>query len=393
MDFGDKLEAMIGQYESGSSYDRQVESWLAQLPPTMIGRFVKWGLVGAERSESQREIDEHLTDWHEFLLNKGVCQEHADQNHNRAKRIFIEGGFRCLSDIKGDRVMQSIGQLQKTVKKRSHKTGELEVVEIGPAASFTKLHHLRACKQFTKWLMINNRLTHNPLTHLSISNVRVEKQRRSLSVDELSYLLAYVTDAPDSWNVPGPERVLIYELAVSSGLRRDEIKSLTRTSFDFKRLTVEVQPDDTKNKKPALLPVKAALMDKIKFHLSGKMPLTAAFMVPQPAAKMLQGDMQKARTAWIEAVKNNPDEHRQRVDSDFLKVKTHEGVADFHALRHTFGTLLAASGVHPKVAMDLMRHSDINLTMALYTTSNKEQATAAINSLPSFGKQKKRKKA
>ena len=43
------------------------------------------------------------------------------------------------------------------------------------------------------------------------------------------------------------------------------------------------------------------------------------------------------------------------------------GKIDFHSLRHTTGSLLAASGVHPKVAQSIMRHSDINLTMSIYT--------------------------
>ncbi len=58
----------------------------------------------------------------------------------------------------------------------------------------------------------------------------------------------------------------------------------------------------------------------------------------------------------------------------------------FHSLRHTFGTMLAAVGVHPKVAQDLMRHSDINLTMSRYTHTLKGQQAAAIESLPDFGR-------
>jgi integrase len=41
--------------------------------------------------------------------------------------------------------------------------------------------------------------------------------------------------------------------------------------------------------------------------------------------------------------------------------------ADFHALRKTFGTELAKSGVPFRVAMELMRHSDPNLTAKTYT--------------------------
>ena len=56
-------------------------------------------------------------------------------------------------------------------------------------------------------------------------------------------------------------------------------------------------------------------------------------------------------------------------------------------MRHTFGTLLAASGVHPKTAQELMRHSDINLTMGIYTHAQTEQVKAAIDNLPDFQKQ------
>ena len=61
-------------------------------------------------------------------------------------------------------------------------------------------------------------------------------------------------------------------------------------------------------------------------------------------------------------------------------------VADFHALRHSFLTLLAAGGVHPKMAQTLARHSDINLTLSRYThtvLSDEADALSALPSLPS----------
>lgn len=61
-----------------------------------------------------------------------------------------------------------------------------------------------------------------------------------------------------------------------------------------------------------------------------------------------------------------------------------EQYADFHSLRHTTGSLLAASGVHPKVAQSIMRHSDINLTMSRYSHTYLEQESKAISRLPDF---------
>jgi integrase len=40
---------------------------------------------------------------------------------------------------------------------------------------------------------------------------------------------------------------------------------------------------------------------------------------------------------------------------------------DFHAVRHTHGTLLSKAGVAPRLAMESMRHTDIRLTMNVYT--------------------------
>ncbi len=55
---------------------------------------------------------------------------------------------------------------------------------------------------------------------------------------------------------------------------------------------------------------------------------------------------------------------------------------DFHAQRHQTGTLLVASGTHPKVAQSIMRHSDINLTMSRYTHVLTGQEIKAVENLP-----------
>ena len=55
--------------------------------------------------------------------------------------------------------------------------------------------------------------------------------------------------------------------------------------------------------------------------------------------------------------------------------------ADFHALRKTFVTNLARSGVMPKVAQALARHSDINLTLGVYTDLDMDELHEAIERL------------
>ena len=99
---------------------------------------------------------------------------------------------------------------------------------------------------------------------------------------------------------------------------------------------------------------------------------------------MIQTDLSRARDAWIKAAETDLAEHRRRLDSDFLKVQTDAGKVDFHALRHTFATMLAAANVHPRTAMELLRHSKIELTMKIYTHTQNQQLTDAIAALPAF---------
>ena len=50
-----------------------------------------------------------------------------------------------------------------------------------------------------------------------------------------------------------------------------------------------------------------------------------------------------------------------------LCVRAGIGKRKFHDLRHTCASLLAAQGVHPRVAMEILGHSQISLTMNTYT--------------------------
>ena len=84
-----------------------------------------------------------------------------------------------------------------------------------------------------------------------------------------------------------------------------------------------------------------------------------------------------------------------RVPSDFTRVFAADlavaGIAktdargrtlDIHCLRHTFATLLARNGASPSVAEKLLRHSDIRLTMNIYTHLDLADTAGAVAALP-----------
>jgi integrase len=52
-----------------------------------------------------------------------------------------------------------------------------------------------------------------------------------------------------------------------------------------------------------------------------------------------------------------------------------------HSLRHTFAATLGEKGVHPSTAQKILGHSDIRMTLAVYTHATdgiQDAATAAL---------------
>jgi integrase len=97
--------------------------------------------------------------------------------------------------------------------------------------------------------------------------------------------------------------------------------------------------------------------------------------------KMMRLDLAAARQKWIEEA--DGDDRAKREASDFLAYENHAGLfADFHSCRHLFITSLERVGIRPKMAQTLARHSDVRLTLGVYTHVDMADQTAAIAALP-----------
>lgn len=141
-------------------------------------------------------------------------------------------------------------------------------------------------------------------------------------------------------------------------MRADEIRTLQVSDFDFGKNVVTIKAENAKNRKAAVLPLKPATSLAIREFLKFKVLHAKAFKVPEKAYLMLKADEECVDIPY------------QDEQSSF---------ADFHALRHSFATMLANSGCHPKTAQLLLRHSDVNLTLQTYTHTVREALTSAIN--------------
>ena len=337
--------------DTGGVLPPDLQSWFNKQPQKIRGKLIEFGLVDDRQQKSldnqKKLLSEHLEDFYAGLLAKGNGSRYSEQVKSTVENIFDKCGFRTWGNIDANKVYTFLADSR----------GEKGI------GQRTFNYNLKAVKQFCRWMVKDRRVTYNPVDYLDcITQTEFKHKRRALTLDEQRKLLEAAESGAEHHNLTGYERSLVYTLAIQTGLRANEIRSLTVGAFDFTASTVTVPAAYTKNKDVACINLKQETAARIKAYFVGKLPHTPAFKMPNQPAKMIKADLKAAKIPY----------------------ETPNGIADFHSLRHTLGSMLAASGVHPKVAQSIMRHKDIHLTMNIYTHTMTGQEKQAIDSLPNL---------
>jgi integrase len=340
---------------TGGQVDPALSSWLSGLPMQMRQKLVSIGLLSGERFAASKPLGEHVADWAAALGAKSTTAKQVALLTSRVSKVFDGCGFKFYSDIAATKVQAFLNDLRADADEKR-----------GISAQ-TSNFYLTATKQFCRWMVKHGRATGNPVDHLEPLNVRLDRRhdRRALSVSEVKKLLTATAARESRGGMTGPERRLLYLLALETGLRANELRSLTRSSFhlDPDSPTVTVAAGYSKRRRQDTLPLRKALTAELRAHLTSKLPAAPAFNVPckETLSNVYKSDIRAAGIAY----------------------RDEEGrVADFHSLRHTFITNLARSGVHPKAAQALARHSTITLTMDRYSHTLIGEQADALKGLP-----------
>jgi len=368
-ELGRRLDRLVAAQAAGQSLDTDMVRWLETVPGRLRERLGELGLLEARTVAASKPLADHIDDWHNVLTAKGNTWKHARTVKARAKAVFEGCGANYWSDIQAARAQGFLGELRESGK-----------------SIRTCNFYLQAARQFCRWMVRERRAWQNPLAHLQGDNPRKDPKRvrRAVSADEFRHLLKTTKGGPIRQGLAGTERAMLYRLASETGLRANELRSLTRGSFDLDgdEPTVTVAAAYSKHRRDDVLPLRADTTAELKAHLESKLPDARAFIVPERTAEILRADLVAARKEWVKAARTC-EERQKRRKTDFLRYRDRSGrVFDFHALRGQFASNLAAGGVHPKVAQELLRHSTIGLTMDIYTHTPRGSLGAALDVLP-----------
>ena len=302
----------------------------------------KAGILPAKqlREGAQKQLSVHSRDFIRNLEALGRTKKYVENLESRLEKLFRECGWKFLSDVTSD----SFEHWRANQTKKAAKTLN---------------EYLDAANACFNWMCQAERASKNGLGNVKKVETRGKqvRARRALKNAEVERLL-YVAG----------ESKIGYLFAVHTGARRSELKSLkwSDLELDSGQPSVALSATITKNKKAAVLP----LHPELAAELRRVKPLDAKRSDKVLIGKMLAG-MCKMKSDLAKAGIKYVEEGRR---------------ADFHALRHTFCTNLLRANVPPRLAMEMMRHGDMRLTMTTYTDANLLPLASTIQALPWLGK-------
>jgi integrase len=308
--------------------------------------------------QATKPITEHAKQFLASLKSAGRSEVHVDRTEKRLELIIEHQKWSRITDITPEGVDAFAESLRKIDRSNQ-----------------TVAHYLQVAKQFGRYLSRTGKLPANPLETIQKPNPKSDRRRLRRMLLPAEWV--WLRDAAG-------ERAIIYELAIQTGLRSNELRSLhpSHVKHDAKPPHVLVRSGETKDSEIARQYITEPLAAKLaKIKPASK---NAFFSLPEPEemAEMLRTDLAKARATWM---KRKGADEKTDPESDFLLPVNHadEGL-DFHALRHTCGAWLAVKGVHIKTVQTIMRHKSITLTADTYGHLFPNAEPEAINKMASF---------
>jgi integrase len=338
------------------------------------------------KTHKKRPLLSHLEEYLPVMRRKGK----SSQDHDRKEQILrgFVAGLRSLSELTTDNIDKYMVHLS------------WDDATNDPAPN-TVRKHLSALSGFIDWLVKKKRMNPmaNPLIAVDRPEGGVQKDRRALTADEVQRLLdaartrplkdasvnrggrfAKVKPAEHAAELKpetvarlveiGRERALMYQTAIFTGLRQNELRSLKVWHLDLNRKpypTLTLPGRNTKNGRAAKLLIVPALADEIRQWIkdTGKAADDPVFTMPDRHSLIhtYQRDMKAAG----------------------IEYQTEQGTADFHALRRTGNVMLGRAGIQAGIRMLFMRHSDIRLTLQTYDDSSFTDLEATVPALEKIG--------
>ena len=330
------------------------------------------GAVDPFEEQRVRPLSEHVADFETWLNSRGVSEAHVNDRMGCLRAYVEAAGPRDLPGLEPVRASEWLGEAKAS----------------GLAAR-TVNRRYEALRQFGRFLLRTRRMAFDPFESLSPLNAAEDRRhvRRALTPDEAERLIQAARTRPLEaaqaartlkgvsraeevrLRAQGEARVLLYAVALGTGLRRGELTRLRWADVDLDDGAVTVRAESAKSRREQSVPLRADLVTALREQRGTSEAMDLVFPPATfPTLRTFKRDLAAAGIIRREMVEVPSGSGKRRRRREVFHTEDENGrVVDFHSLRLTFVTGLSLAGVHPRIAQALARHSTIDLTMQVYT--------------------------
>lgn len=307
-------------------------------------------------------LSKHLEEWLATVEASGTTGKQLKALRNGVETLAEVAGWKRITDIDHDSAVLALAAIQKPGPGRPK----------GRSAQ-TRNHYRSHLRQFTAWAFAGGRLRADPLGRLERVDVSTDRRhdRRTPTDEEVARLFEALEkpDAVTLEGMSGPQRALGYRVAMATGLRANELRSLTWRNFDLEAGVAVLAAAYSKRRREDRIALPSWLVAMLRAWQEASGGLWEGFPAHHPG-KVLQLDLAAAGVPYrTTSAAGNPL------------------FFDFHSLRHYFCTLAShVAGISPRTLLALTRHSTVELAMGVYGTAQAGEVAAAVQQIRQPGK-------
>jgi|GEM_PF-555359 len=235
-----------------------------------------------------------------------------------------------------------------------------ECGELAPKTCSNRVNYLRA---FIRWCNTHRYMLNDPIEGLAKFSTEPTVKRRALTEAEIEKVLGALPD----------HHRLLFEVALTTGLRRRELALLSREHMHDGALHLESSM--TKNRRAAVVRLPVWLYAKLE-RFSGED--TAASLYARYGAARQQ---ERASDPLLFVPTHISRTFQSACKQAGVEQQNFFGKTDFHGLRTTFISLINARGAGVRETMELARHGSAAMTFDVYARGDERRKSELVEAV------------
>ncbi len=351
----------------GSIYRRSDGRWVGEM--TIEGRKRKF-VYGRTRKEVAEKLHASLQAMRQGVLLEGNAKQTVEQFlrdwlENSQRQQVRPRTYERYEEIVRLHIVPVLGRhrLQQLAAQHVQALYTKKLGEGLSARTVESFHHVlhKALKTAVRWGLVSRNVCD------LVSPPRVKAYEiKPLTVEQVCKLLFVAR---------GHRLEALFVLALATGMRRGELLGLKWQDINFATGTLQIRRILTRI--PSKMPGKGYIEAEPKTQKSRRNVVIAPFALEalkQHRLQQLQAKLQ-AGAVWQDydyvfctSLGTHLNPTRDILD-ELKQLLKQAGLPDvrFHDLRHSAATLLLSENVHPKVVQELLGHSNVSITLNVYS--------------------------